>query len=474
MFTPSEIRNVHLVGIGGTAMAALAGMLQERGIKVSGSDQGVYPPMSDFLARRGIRVREGYGPQNLDPDLDLVVIGNALSRGNPEVEAVLDRGLIYRSLPEVLKEWFIQGKCSLVVTGTHGKTTTASLLAWILQQAGRDPSFMVGGIPRNFPSGFRLGQGSEIVLEGDEYDTAFFDKRPKFLHYLPRIVTLGVLEYDHADIYQDMGEIMKAFRWLLRIIPGSGRLVINGADRNAVELSREAPCPVVTCGLDGEAHWSAGGIRVEEGRVCFQVRHHGLLVGDCSWPLAGRHNVLNGLLAVAAAEAAGIPPGVSLEALGSFLGVRRRLEYLGEWAGVRIYDDFAHHPTAIRATLEALRDLHPGNRIWALFEPRSNTMCGRVFQDGLPEAFGRADGVILAGVHRAERLAPEDRLDPEAVVARLREMGIEAWSIPQVPQMVRFLAGQVEPGDVICIMSNGGFGGIQGRIRDALLDVQAP
>jgi UDP-N-acetylmuramate: L-alanyl-gamma-D-glutamyl-meso-diaminopimelate ligase len=449
-------------------MAALAAMLQELGIRVTGSDQAVYPPMSDFLAQRGIPVREGFGPRNLDPDVGLVVIGNAMSRGNPEVEAVLDSGVPYASMPEMVKWWFLQGKRCLVVTGTHGKTTTSALLAWILHCAGRDPGMLVGGIPADFGSGFRLGSGPDFVIEGDEYDTAFFDKRPKFVHYLPRIVTLGALEFDHADIYRDMGEIMGAFRGLMRILPRGGRLIIHEGDANARALAAEALCPVITCGLERDAQWRAEGIRVEHGRTLFRVIHEGEAAAECAWSLAGRHNVLNALLAMAAAHEAGVAVQEAAGAVGTFHGVRRRLERLGQAGGVTLYDDFAHHPTAIQASLEALRSHHPAARIWAVLEPRSNSLCRNVFQAALPRALEGADGVILASVHRAERLAPDQRLDPQAVVMDLRARGRQARYLPCLEELVSFLASQCAAGDVVCIMSNGGFGGIQGRLMEAL------
>jgi len=450
-------------------MAALGAMLRQRGLRVTGSDEGIYPPMSDFLAQSGIPVADGYGPQNLPRDLDLVVIGNAISRGNPEVEEVLDRGLPYRSMPEVLREWFIQGKRSVVVTGTHGKTTTASLLAWILLECGRDPSFLVGGIPKGFSSGYRLGGGPEVVLEGDEYDTAFFDKRPKFVHYLPRIVTLGALEYDHADIYPTMDDLLAAFKALLRVLPRGGRLIINGADGNAARIGREAPCRVIRCtveeGEEGEFH--AYGLRLSHGKAVFRLRHRGKEVGECLLGVAGRHNVLNALLALAAAHETGVPLSSSMGALATFQGVRRRLELVGEMAGALFYDDFAHHPTAIRCTLETLRGLYPSRRLWAVFEPRSNTMCLRVFQDRLPEAFSQADSVVIGGVHRAQRIPPEQRLDPQAVVRAIQIQGREAWYVPSVPEIVSLLQRRVKPLDVVCIMSNGGFGGIHRLLREA-------
>lgn len=463
-----EIRKVHLVGIGGTAMAALAAMLLEKGIAVTGSDQALYPPMSDFLAQRGIPVRGGFCAGNLDPDIDFAIIGNAVSRGNEEVEAVLERRIPYRSMPEVLRTLFLEGKKPLVVAGTHGKTTTASILSWVLLQAGCDPSFLVGGIPRGLGAGYRLGQGDPFVVEGDEYDSAFFDKRPKFLHYTPWIVTLGAIEFDHADIYRDLEHMLGAYRMLFRVLPRCGRLVVNADDPLVRELAQESPCPVVTCSLNSKARWAADQIRVQKGRTHFRVLHGGAVVGECSWSLVGRHNVLNGLLALAAAHEAGLQAEVGLGALVTFQGVKRRLELVGEAGGILIYDDFAHHPTAVRAGLVALRELHPEARIWAILEPRSNSMCRSVFQGELPSAFLAADRVVVAGVHRAERIPPRERLDPEALVQAIQELGPKAWYIPRVDQIVDWLKGEVLPGDVICIMSNGAFGGIHGLLMEAL------
>lgn len=463
-----EVRKAHFVGIGGTAMAALAAMLLEKGMVITGSDQALYPPMSDFLAQRGIRVREGFCARNLDPDIDLVIIGNALSRGNEEVEAVLERRIPYRSMPEVLRAFFLEQKRPLVAAGTHGKTTTASLLSWILLQAGCDPGFLIGGIPRGLGAGYRLGQGDLFVVEGDEYDSAFFDKRPKFLHYTPWIVTLGAIEFDHADIYRDLEHMLGAYRMLLRVMPRCGRLVVNADDPLVMELAKESPCPVVTCSLGSGARWAADKIRVHKGRTYFRVLHDGATVGECSWNLVGRHNVLNGLLALAATNEAGLRPEVGLGAFATFQGVKRRLELVGEAAGVLIYDDFAHHPTAVRAGLEALRELHPGARIWAILEPRSNSMCRRVFQEELPSAFLAADRVVVARVHRAERIPPDERLDPEALAQAIQELGPKAWHIPGVDQIVDRIMREVLPGDVICIMSNGAFGGIHGLLMEAL------
>lgn len=468
MFTGTEVRKVHMLGIGGTAMAALAAMLQEKGLEVRGSDQALYPPMSDFLASKAILVQEGFSPGNLDWNPDLVVVGNVVSRGNQELEALLDRRMPYRSFPEILRTWFLEGKRSLVVAGTHGKTTTASLLSWILLETGQDPCFLVGGIPKGLEAGYRIGKGELFVVEGDEYDTAFFDKRPKFLHYLPWIVTLGAVEYDHADIYANMEEMLGAYRALLKLLPRNGSLILNVEDSQASLLAGESPCKVVGCALDQEAQWRADGIRVENGRTSFRVLHKAVPVGECSWELPGRHNVLNGLLALGAAAQAGVEPESALRAMRDFKGVRRRLEFLGEVGGVRLYDDFAHHPTAVRAGLGALRDLYPEARLWAVFEPRSNTLCRRVFQAELPGAFSRANRVILAGVHRAERITPGERLDPEEVVRAINKNGSKAWYIPRVEEIVGFLAEKLQAGDLVCIMSNGGFGGIQHLLLEAL------
>ena len=465
---PRDVRRVHLVGIGGTAMSALAAMLKSCGVQVTGSDRGIYPPMSDFLAEKEIPVFEGYRPENLNGDIDRVVIGNALSRGNPEVEAVLDRGLHYLSLPEAMQRWFLQGKRSLVVTGTHGKTTTASLLARLLDSGGRDPSFMIGGIPKNYSSGYRLGSGDDFVMEGDEYDTAFFDKRAKFLHYLPRIATIGAIEFDHADIYKDVDQIMHSFRLFLRVIPQTGRLVINRADPLVRRIASEAPCPVVTCGLeDPEAEWSVEDIEPKNGKTGFALVRHGKAIGRGSWSMPGRHNLINGVLALAAANEAGVLPEQALETMGTFLGVKRRLERIGDTNGVVIYDDFAHHPTAIRASLDALREAHPENRIWAVLEPRSNTMRRSVFQDVMADAFSPADRVIIGPIHRLDMLPENERLDVERVVRDLIRMGKNARHIGEFVEIVETIRREALPGDVIAILSNGGFGGIHKQLIES-------
>ncbi len=462
------MEKVHLIGIGGTAMAGLASLLKERGIEVMGSDKELYPPMSDFLAEKGIEVKLGYSASNLDADIDLVVIGNALSRGNEEIEAVLERRIPYRSMPEVLRSMFLEGRRNIVVAGTHGKTTVSSLIAWILKRAGEDPGFFIGGIPKNFGTGAMDGKGEIFVVEGDEYDTAFFDKRPKFLHYPPWIVTVGALEYDHADIYADMGQVMGAFRALMRIVPRNGRLVINVDDPFLRLLRGECPCPVVTCSVGGDAHWKAEGVKVKDGKVTFRVVRHGSPLGECAWALPGNHNVLNALLALAACSEAGAEFSAAREALEEFRGVKRRLEPLGQKGGVLLYDDFAHHPTAIAKGLEALRSLHPRSRIWAIVEPRSNSMCRKIFEDELPSALRGADFVIIGKVHRGDSMDPRVRLDPEKVTREIRSTGKEAWHIKEVSEIVALVSSEAKEGDVVCVMSNGSFDGIQGLLLEAL------
>lgn len=462
------MRKVHLIGIGGTAMAGLAFLLKERGFEITGSDADLYPPMSDFLAGRGIKVKIGYSPSNLDSEIDLVVIGNALSRGNEEIEAVLEKRLCYRSLPEVLRALFLEGKRNIVVTGTHGKTTVSSLISWILERAGAEPGFLIGGIPKNFATGAKDGKGEIFVVEGDEYDSAFFDKRPKFLHYLPWIVTIGALEYDHADIYPDMDHIVEAFRSLMRVIPRNGRLVVNGDDPMVRNLLKDCPCPVVTCSMEGDAHWMARGLRVRDGKMVFEVVHQGHSLGDCTWALPGEHNVMNALLALAVCNEAGVEFSEAKEALEEFRGVKRRLELLAQAKGILLYDDFAHHPTAVAKGLKALRSFHQSSRIWTIFEPRSNSMCRKVFESELPGAFKEADLVIIGKVHRADSIEPKLRLDPEKVARAIRSMGKEAWHIKEVGKIVDLVSQRAKEGDLICVMSNGSFDGIQGLLLEAL------
>ncbi len=456
-------KSVHFVGICGTAMASVAVAMQERGFLVTGSDQNVYPPMSTFLESRNIQVQSGYREGNLDHHPDLVVIGNAISRGNPEAETVLDRKLRYCSLPEVLKECFIRGKRSLVVTGTHGKTTTTSLLTWVFEHAGLNPSFLIGGIPTNLGQGARFTDSEWFILEGDEYDTAFFDKRSKFVHYLPEVAILNNLEFDHADIFADLGEIQTSFRRLLNLVPRNGLILANGDDANLTPLLNLRHCPVKRFGLGDNNDSRATGVSLGANESTFRS-------GDEQYtlPLVGELNVRNALAVVACARHCGLTERQIQAAFSTFLGVRRRMEVRGEVAGVAVVDDFGHHPTAIRETLRALRVKFSGRRLWAVFEPRSNTTRRNVFQGELADALERADRVVVAEVARLEQLRPEERLNPERLMQDLRLAGRPAAYLSSVDAILDHLAEELRAGDVVCLFSNGGFGHIHERLLQRL------
>lgn len=462
---------VHISGICGTATASLAGLLRLRNHDVTGSDQDVYPPMSLLLQELGVPIRTPYAGDNVPADAELVVIGNALSRGNPEVEAVLDRKQRMTSLPALLAEEFIRGQISLVVAGTHGKTTTTSLLAFLLARAGKDPSFLVGGVPADFGLSYGLGAGPHFVVEGDEYDSAFFDKRPKFVHYLPDIAVIGNLEYDHADIYPDLAAVQTAFRRLLAVIPRRGLLIAGGESPALRELLPLSPCRVETFGLGGPYDWRADAIRATPEGTRFRLRGAGQELGEFFLALPGEHNVRNALAALAAAAAAGVAPDEARPALAAFRGVRRRLERRGKTRGVTVYDDFAHHPTAVRETLRALRfGTIDAGRLVAVFEPRSYTSRTRVFQDDFAQAFQEADRVIVAAAHLPGRIAPELRLSEAELAASIAAAGRDARFIPTVDAIVETLSAELREGDRVVILSNGGFGGIHEKLLRALED----
>jgi len=463
-------RHYHLIGIGGTAMAGLAGLLLAKGYRVTGSDQDVYPPMSELLARLGIPVARGYRPENVRPHPDRVVIGNALSRGNPEVEYVLDAKLHYVSLPEVLKEEFIRGRHSVVIAGTHGKTTTTSLMAWTLEQGGQRPSFLIGGIAENFETNFRWSESAYFVVEGDEYDSAFFDKGPKFMHYLPDTVIVNAIEFDHADIYPDLEAVKTAFRRLINLIPRRGRVIADFDSPVVREVVAGAWCPVHSFGLTGEAEWRACGIRITEHGTVFEVRRGDIRLGEFVTPLVGDFNVRNCLAVIAAATALGIEREAIAHALASFRGVRRRMEVKAEIAGITLIDDFAHHPTAVRVTLEALRQRYPGRRLIAIFEPRSRTSRLRIMQPAFEDALLAADIIVIGPVFRPEVVPDERRLSPPELARALRERGRPAHAFSSVEEIVSALDPMLAPGDVVVILSNGDFGGIHEkrlrRLRD--------
>ena len=459
----ADIRSVHFVGIGGTAMAAVAAALQEKGVKVSGSDQNIYPPTSTFLAERKMDVRIGYSEQNLAHRPDLVVIGNAISRGNVEAEVALERRMRYCSLPELLKEFFIRGKRSIVVSGTHGKTTTTSLLTWVFEHNGLDPSFLIGGIPNNFTQGARFTDSEWFIVEGDEYDTAFFDKRSKFVHYLPEIVIINNIEFDHADIFEDLAAIQLSFRRLINIIPRNGQLFANGDDANIATLLNVTHCPVKRFGLGDDNSIRAFNVKLAPTVSEFEIPSFKFRMN-----LLGELNVRNALAVVACAKHCGLKNSQIQSAFDTFKGVKRRMEVRGIAGGVTVVDDFGHHPTAIRETLRALRVRYPGQHIHAIFEPRSNTTRRNVFQQELVSAFADADFVVVSQVDRLEQLSPSERLDPGRLMDDLKIAGKPAAYLPNVEAIIEHVVRNIQGGDVVCVFSNGGFGNIHAKLLDRL------
>ena len=471
MTLPSNRRteHIHLLGIGGSAMAPVAGMLKERGFRVTGSDVNVYPPASTLLGSLGIPWNEGFREENLKPAPDLAVIGNANSRGNPEVEYILDQKIPYCSMPQLIEDYFIPGHTSVVVSGTHGKTTTTAMLAWIFQVAGRRPNFLVGGVAPNFGErSYGLGGGEEFIIEGDEYDSAFFDKGPKFLHYHPDELIITSLEYDHADIYPDLASIELQFRRLVNLVPRRGRIVAWGESPQVKAAIAKAFCPVETFGLTPDCDWYAGDILWQDDATEFRVAYRGSEVTRIRMPVAGRHNVLDALAAIALAYGRGVECEAIERAFATFQSVRRRMEIKGEANGILVVEDFAHHPTAIRLTLEAARTRWPGRRIWAAIEPRSNTMRRKVFQDALPESLAIADGVLIGPVNRAQLLSDEDRLSPDAIAESLRAHGRAAKAFPSAAAIADYLAESANPGDLALVMSNGSFDGLCSKLLEKL------
>ena len=468
----SEAKHVHVIGIGGSAMAPLAGMLREHGFHVTGSDSGVYPPASTLLANLGISYYHTFDAAHLQPTPDLVVIGNVIARGNPEVEEVLDRRIPYRSLPEMLEEVFLPGKYSIVVSGTHGKTTTTAMLAWIFHAAGKRPDFLVGGVAENFGKSYGLGGGEEFILEGDEYETAFWDRGPKFFHYHPDDLIVTSLEYDHADIYPDFESYQLAFRRLVNLVPRRGGVVLWGdTEESGPALRRAAEkafCPVETYGFGAENDWVAGDFVIEGEWMRFRVAWRGELFGEFSMTATGRHNALNAMGAMAVAQGRGISAKQIGEALATFRSVKRRMDVKGEPGGILIVDDFAHHPTAVKATIEAARDRWPGRRLWAILEPRSNSMRRKVFQEALPKALALADRVILGGVYRAQQLGDDHRMDPKAVADDVRALGKDARVLASSEAIAEHISAAAEPGDLLLIMSNGSFDGLCEKLMKKL------
>jgi UDP-N-acetylmuramate: L-alanyl-gamma-D-glutamyl-meso-diaminopimelate ligase len=463
----------HLIGICGTAMASLAGMLQARGHLVTGSDQNVYPPMSTMLEALGIEVMQGYDKAHLSPTPDCVIIGNAIPRGNPEVEETLDRRLLYRSQAEVVKEEFIRGRHSLAVAGTHGKTTTTSIASWVMDQGGLNPSFLIGGVAQNFGTSFRVTNSDYFIIEADEYDTAYFDKGPKFMHYLPELAIVNNIEFDHADIYPDLNAVKLAFRRFMNLVPGNGRLIA-GWDSPHVravieQLGVKLFTQVETFGIARDAKWQLRNADFSRAVSHFEVFCENQPWGKFETPLVGEFNLLNCLAVVIAADAWGVSKEEIRAALASFKNVKRRAEVRGEQRGVVVIDDFAHHPTAVRETLRALRSRYQNNRLIAVFEPRSWSSRLAVFQDDYAQAFAAADYVIIASVFDSQKVTEKGRaLDTSALIEAIAKERKPAFALPGADEIVAHLVPQLIPGDVVAIMSNGGFGGIHEKILAAL------
>ena len=467
---PAPGSHIHLIAVCGVGMASLAGLLKSRGYRITGSDQNIYPPMSTYLAEIGVNVLPGFRPEHLVPRPDLVVVGNAVSRGNSEAQAALDQDIPQISFPQALGQFLIGSRSSLVVAGTHGKTTTTALAAWVLTRAGLDPGFFVGGVPINFGSGWKVGEGNYVVIEGDEYDTAFFDKGPKFLHYRPQSVILTSIEFDHADIYRDLDHVKSAFLRLMEIIPAAGSLVVCGDYPVAKEIAAAAPCQRITYGESTDVDWQAVDVEFFQGRSFFTPCYRGRPEGRMEAAVIGRHNIKNALAVYALGRAIGVDRGRLLEGFATFAGVKRRQEIRGERRGVLVIDDFAHHPTAVRETVEAVRAAYQNRRIWAVFEPRSNTSKRNIFEQEFADALSLADRIIVAPVHQPEKVPDGERLSVKNVVRRINRLcGDErARRGGNAAEIASVVGREAQSGDLVLIMSNGGFDNIHEKILAAL------
>jgi UDP-N-acetylmuramate: L-alanyl-gamma-D-glutamyl-meso-diaminopimelate ligase len=462
--------HIHLIAACGVGMASLAGLLQARGYRVTGSDQNIYPPMSTYLTEIGIDVLAGYQPEHLSPRPDLVVVGNAVSRSNPEAQEVLNQNIPYISFPQALGQFLIGSRMSVAVAGTHGKTTTTALAAWVLTCAGLDPGFFIGGVPLNFGNGWRVGEGNHVVIEGDEYDTAFFDKGPKFLHYRPRHVIFTGVEFDHADIYQDLEHVKTAFTRLMDIIPRDGSLVLCADYPAALEISTGVRCPRITYGHRSDADWTASNVQFHEGRTFFDACYRGKSESRIEVTLIGRHNVMNALAVYAMGRALDIERDKLVEGFPTFRGVKRRQEIRGERRGVLVIDDFAHHPTAVRETIDAVRAAYRGRRLWAIFEPRIHTSKRSIFEKEFADALAQADRIVIADVYQPEKISKDQLLSVENVVSQINGFDREprARVIGDAVEIAACVAREAHPGDVVLVMSNGGFDAVQDKILQAL------
>jgi UDP-N-acetylmuramate: L-alanyl-gamma-D-glutamyl-meso-diaminopimelate ligase len=474
---PDNVQRIHLIAVCGTAMGALACMLKDMGYQLTGSDEKVYPPMSNFLRDRGIQLIDGFDGANLDDRPDLVIVGNAVRKDNPEVVKADQLGLYYCSMPQALNGFAAEGKKPVLVTGTHGKTTTASLMAWVLYTAGLDPSFMIGGILKNFDSNYRLGRGLHVVIEGDEYDTAFFDKGAKFMHYRPDIAILTSIEFDHADIFRDLAHVRHTFRNFVERMPRESTLiaydddadisaVLQGSDTTDPFVSRSSPgCHVARYGKKADSGWRLEKIQIDPPWNCFEVVKEGKIFGAFKTRMVGEHNLLNALSVIAAADRLGIAADTMGKALSTFEGVRRRQEVRGGQNGVTVMDDFAHHPTAVRETLAAVRPFYPGGRVIAIFEPRTNSSMRRIFQDAYPLSFDAADVICIREPSMIAKIPPSERFSSRRLVEDLQQRGKSAHYFPNTDAILDFMASyDVQPGDLVLVMSNGGFDNIHDRL----------
>jgi UDP-N-acetylmuramate: L-alanyl-gamma-D-glutamyl-meso-diaminopimelate ligase len=465
---PSDIRHIHLMGICGVGMASLAGIFKERGYSVTGSDQNIYPPMSNLLEKLSIPLLEGYGPKNLDPVPDLVIVGNVITRHNPEAVELSRLNIPYLSLPQALRIFAMQGARSIVISGTHGKTTTSSLIAWALEKGGMDPGFMIGGIPNNFQGNFKLGVGPYFVIEGDEYDTAFFDKGPKFLHYAPWIVILTSIEFDHADIYRDFEHLLESFRKLIKLIPPTGLLIANGDDPVILKESEKARCPVITYGLTGEVDWRATDILTREDFTTMKIFKDKQEYMTLSSPLYGNHNVANLLSTVILIDHLKVDRSVFSESMKSFSGIKRRQEIRGEKNGILVLDDFAHHPTAVRETILGVKEKYGERRLLAVFEPRSNTSRRNIFQKRYAASFDGADLVMIPEPPSMETISMADRFSSPRLVEDIKRRGLKAFYSPNTDHLLGTILREVRHGDVVLIMSNGSFDHLHKRLLEEL------
>jgi UDP-N-acetylmuramate: L-alanyl-gamma-D-glutamyl-meso-diaminopimelate ligase len=464
----SEIHRIHFIGICGTGMASLAAMLKDNGYDITGSDEGVYPPMSDFLARKEIPVFPGYDVRNLQTNPDLIVVGNALSRGNPEIESMLNGRMPFVSFPEALKYFFLRRKTPVVVTGTHGKTTTTSMIAWMIHTAGLRPDFLIGGISENFQSSYGLEGGQYFVVEGDEYDSAFFDKGPKFLHYLPYVAVIGNIEFDHADIYADLESIKLQFRRFVHLIPQHGYLVVGADSPAALEAGRSCYGTMETFGMDADNDWSPKNIEIQDNRICFDILYRKKLFRRIRLGVFGNYNIRNALASTAVLNHLGVSGEDIRQGLESFSGARRRLQLRAAVGDIRIYEDFAHHPTAVKETLQSMRETFRPKRLWAIYEPRSATSRRNVFQDDIARALGLADCIAVPALFRPEKVPGGERLDLDRLIKDLRGMGRRAWNLSTVEDIIQKVCEEIRSDDLIVIMSNGGFGDIYTKLPSAL------